>query len=123
LEKRTNVVLLAPTRTQEPELATLAEAAVAPSLRGISWSSILSSLDKPMISIVAGLNVSFDKLQELMPSQLSLFNYVHDRGLVDLFVKRYHRASAINMSQENMTAFLSNRDEAHLSQGLDDFFS
>jgi hypothetical protein len=71
-------------------------------------------VDKPMISIVAGLNVSFDKLQELMPSQLSLFNYVHDRGLVDLFVERYDGASAIDMSQENMTAFLSDRDEARL---------
>ena len=37
------------------------------------------------------------------------------RGLVDLVVKRYDGASAIDMSQENVTALLSDRDETHLS--------
>ena len=43
-----------------------------------------------------------------------MFNYVHDRGLVYLFMKRYYGASAIYMSQENVTALLSDRDEANL---------
>jgi len=61
------------------------------------------------------LSISFDEFQKLLPSQLSLFNYVHERGLVHLFMKRYDGASAIDMSQENVTALLSNRDEAYLS--------
>lgn len=60
------------------------------------------------------MGISFDEFQKLPPSQLGLFNYVHDRGLVYLFMKRYDGASAIDMSQENVTAFLSNRDEAYL---------
>jgi len=70
-----------------------------------------------------GLSFSIDESQKLLPSQLSLFNYVHDRGLVYLFMKRYNGASAIDMSQENVTALLSDRDEAYLSQGFNDFFS
>ena len=69
------------------------------------------------------MDVSFEKLQKLFSSQLSLFYYVHDRGLVDLLVKRYDCASTISMSQENMTALLSDRGEAYPSQGLNDFFS
>ena len=70
-----------------------------------------------------GLSISFDEFQKVLPSQLSLLNYVHDRGLVYLFMKRYDGAPAIDMSQENVTALLSHRDEAHLSQGFDDFSS
>ena len=39
----------------------------------------------------------------------------NQRGLVYLFMKRYNGASAIDMSQENVTALLPDRDEAHLS--------
>lgn len=61
------------------------------------------------------MSISFDESQELLPGQLGLFNYVHDRGLVDLVVKRYDGASAVDMSQEDMTALLSDGDEAYLS--------
>jgi hypothetical protein len=62
-----------------------------------------------------GLSISFDEFQKVLSSQLSLFNYVHERGLVYLFMKRYDGASAIDMSQENVAALLSDRDEAYLS--------
>jgi hypothetical protein len=55
---------------------------------------------------------SFDEFQKLLPSQLCLFNYVHEHGLVHLFLKKYDGASAIDMSQENVTALLSDKDEA-----------
>ena len=58
---------------------------------------------------------SFGEFQKLLPSQLSLLNYIHDSGLVYLFMKRYDGAPAIDMSQENVTALLSDREEAYLS--------
>ena len=61
------------------------------------------------------MSISFDEFQKVLPSQLSLLNYAHDRGLVYLFMKRYDGASAIDMSQENVAALLSDRDEADLS--------
>ena len=61
------------------------------------------------------MSISFDEFQKLLPSQLSLLNYVHERGLVYLFMKRYDGAPAIDMSQENVAALLSDRDEAYLS--------
>ena len=61
------------------------------------------------------MSISFDEFQKLLLSQLGLLNYVHERGLVYLFMKMYDGASAIDMSQENVTALLSNRDEAYLS--------
>jgi len=60
------------------------------------------------------LSISFDEFQKFLPGQLSLLNYVHDRGLVYVFVKRYDGASAIDMSQEDVTALLSDREEAYL---------
>ena len=61
------------------------------------------------------MSISFDEFQKLLPSQLSLLNYVHHRGLVYLFMKRYDGAPAIDMSQENVTALLSDREGAYLS--------
>jgi len=66
---------------------------------------------------------SFEKFQELFFSQLSLLYYVHERGLVNLFVERYDCASTISMSQENMTAPLPYESEAYFGQGPNDFFS
>jgi hypothetical protein len=61
------------------------------------------------------LSISFDEFQKLLLSQLGLLNYVHERGLVYLFMKRYDGAPAIDMFQENVAALLSDRDEAYLS--------
>lgn len=66
---------------------------------------------------------SFEKFQELLLGQLGLSYYVHERGLVNLFVERYDCASTISMSQENMTAPLPYGSEACLNQGPNDFFS
>jgi hypothetical protein len=41
---------------------------------------------------------SLEKLQELFLTQLGLFHDVHERRLVDLFVKRYDCASSVGMS-------------------------
>ena len=38
---------------------------------------------------------SFEKFQQLFLIQLGLFYYVHERGLVNLFVERYDCASTI----------------------------
>jgi hypothetical protein len=63
------------------------------------FSILRRSLRKLRVDAGAvGLGVSFDEFQKFMLGQLGLFNYVHYRGLVDLVVKRYDGASAVDMS-------------------------